>query len=157
MLTQPLLDSLFDRAFSKRTFSVQFLFNPNLRQFKQAAQSWEVDPSGKPLLFLYAERLDLLDKYGEGLRDMLLSDYANVFDCYFGAPNDWPQTSKLFAAKDIPMFCPLLYIIDKQDKPKKVSKEGNLLGLLDPTPDLNNFYFRKYRPDYVWYGEQFEE
>ena len=55
------------------------------------------------------------------------------------------------------MFCPLIYIIDKQDKPKKVDKKGNLLALLDPSPDLNNFYFRKYRPDYVWYGEQFEE
>lgn len=31
MLTEPLLDSLFDRAFSKRTFNVQFLFNPNVR------------------------------------------------------------------------------------------------------------------------------
>ena len=36
MLTGSFLDSLFDRAFSKRTFNVQFLFNPNLRQFKQA-------------------------------------------------------------------------------------------------------------------------
>ena len=35
MLTAPLLDSFFDRAFSKRTFNVQFLFNPNLKQFNR--------------------------------------------------------------------------------------------------------------------------
>lgn len=34
MLTGPLLDRMFDRAFSKRTFNVHFHFNPNVKQFK---------------------------------------------------------------------------------------------------------------------------
>ena len=65
--------------------------------------------------------------------------------------------SKQFATKDIPIFCPLIYIIDPQDRPKKLSQHSNLLGLLEPSSDLNNFYYRKYRPEYVWYGEAFEE
>ena len=59
--------------------------------------------------------------------------------------------------KDLPIFCPLIYIIDPQDKPKKLSKSANLLGLLEASQELNNFYYRKHRPDYIWYGEAFEE
>ena len=70
---------------------------------------------------------------------------------------DWPQSYKLFATKDLHMFCPLLYIIDPQDRPRKLSKSSNLLGILEASPELNNFYFRKYRPGYIWYGDQFEE
>lgn len=29
--------------------------------------------------------------------------------------------------------------------------------MLDASPELNNFYFRKYRPEYIWYGEQTDE
>ena len=64
------------------------------------------------MLFIYAEHLGLLDKYGEGLRDVLLSEYAEVFDCYIATQADWPMMSKHFATKDIPIFCPLIYIID---------------------------------------------
>ena len=71
-----------------------------------------MDPDGKPILFLLANHLELLDKYGEPLREMLLSDYADVFDCYFATEADWPSTNKLFADKNMPIFSPLLYIID---------------------------------------------
>ena len=47
-------------------------------------------------------------------------------------------------------------IIDPNDKPKKL-KKANLLGLLDADPTINNFYFRKYRPEYLWYGPGFDE
>ena len=55
------------------------------------------------------------------------------------------------------MFCPLLYIVDPQDKPKMLKKSSNLLGMLAADPELNNFYYRKYRPDYLWYGEALSE
>ena len=89
LLTGPFLDSLFDKAFSERTYNVQFLFNPNLRQFKQAYQTSDA-PGSKPILFVYAEHLGLLDKYGEGIRDILLAEYADVFDCYLATQADWP-------------------------------------------------------------------
>ena len=71
--------------------------------------------------------------------------------------SDWPELSKHFVMSDLPIFCPLVYIIDAADMPKKLSKHSNLLGLLDACAELNNFYYRKYRPDYLWYGETFEE
>ena len=38
-----------------------------------------------------------------------------------------------------------------------MKKSYNLLGMLDADPEINNFYFRKYRPEYLWYGDAFGE
>ncbi len=59
-----------------------------------------MDSERKPILFIYAEHIGLLDKYGEGLRDLLQSDYADVFECFVTTQEDQPASSKLYATKD---------------------------------------------------------
>ena len=35
--------------------------------------------------------MGLLDKFGEGLRELIKSgEYADIFDCYFVSKQDWP-------------------------------------------------------------------
>ena len=94
MITQPLLDTLFDKAFSKRSYNIHFLFNPNLKHFKhvqKTSNSSQKTKDSKPILLLYAEHMGLLDKFGEGLRELIKSgEYADIFDCYFVSKQDWP-------------------------------------------------------------------
>ena len=49
----------------------------------------------------------------------------------------------------------MIYILDKQDRVKRLKR--NLLGLLEPSVESNNFYFRKYRPEVIFFGDSFGE
>ena len=44
----------------------------------------------KPILFIYSNHTELLDRFGEPLREMLLNEYADVFDCFYASETDWP-------------------------------------------------------------------
>ena len=58
------------------------------------------ESDAKPILFIYSNHTELLDRFGEPLREMLLNEYADVFDCFYASEKDWPQTRKLFATSD---------------------------------------------------------
>ena len=92
LLTKPFMDAVFDQCFENRTFNVQFLFNPDFRRFKQLYQNNEV--TDKPILFVYAEMPELMESFGHQLRDLLTSQYEDVFECFYSSPKDSTNCKK---------------------------------------------------------------
>ena len=124
--------------------------DPDFKAFKQRYKSYEV--GDRPLLFMYAENKYFLEKYRDTLADFV-DGLSDQFECYFTTEEHKHQVKQLFNVKDVPQGSIYLVIVDKQDRVKKLNAK-NLYGLLDISPEYNNFYFRKFTPDQpIFYGE----
>ena len=94
---------------------------------------------------------ELMENFGWQLRDLLLNEYEDVFECFYSTSKDSHIGKQYFMSQELPVICPLVYILDKQDRVKRLKK--NLLGLLELSEENNNFYYRKYSPDFIFFGD----
>ena len=169
--TESFANEIFDRCFS-RTFNVEFVFNPNFKEFRHKY----LNGAEKPMLFIYCPPLYMSRYVGEFKE--VLKNYQEVFDVYY--TDDTEKAGALFYVKEFPEIFPYVLIVDSKKKkildnlyqPKTTSdalvketiSEGSeqitgeqldsnkpassleAEGLLKrDEKDRQNFYFHKYR------------
>ncbi|CDW85809.1 UNKNOWN [Stylonychia lemnae] len=124
----------FDQYFT-RTFTVEFVFNPNFSEFKR---KFKTGTSQKPMIFIYSPAMYMSRYIGEFKQ--VLQNYTEVFDVYY--TEDHNEAQQLFYTKEFPDIFPYVAIVDTKKKKGLKSSAGTLHEL---TLENNNFYFQKYR------------
>jgi len=127
--TEQFAIDIFDQCF-KRTFNVEFTFNPNFKDFRKKYHNRD-GKALKPLLFIYSPPLYMSRYIGDF--KSVLSQYTEVFDIYY--TGDLDQASEIFYTKEFPEIFPYVVIVDPKKRKHLKIDEGT----------SNESYVQKYR------------